>query len=170
MTLFLLETDAGCRQLNLQRCFFSAPSFSMLCNLVVQYPVCILRSCICPSCTFLPTLSDTHGGGRVCVNNASWLTHFVFGDAGSGRRLPFEQNSARSDNSRAELLHHVRMNCTIHQHRCALFILACETIDTIRYDTIRDAILTCARKPTRLSLIYRMETTTKKCKNRKTKK
>jgi len=25
---------------------------------------------------------------------------------------------------------------------------------TIRYDTIRDAILTCARKPTRVSLIY----------------
>ena len=38
--------------------------------------------------------------------------------------------------------------------------------DTIR---IRDAILTCARKPTRVSLIYRTEPTTKKCKNRKTK-
>jgi len=38
------------------------------------------------------------------------------------------------------------------------------------YDTIRDAILTCARKPTRVSLIYRTETTTKKCKNRKSKK
>jgi len=31
------------------------------------------------------------------------------------------------------------------------------------YDTIRDAILTCARKPT----IYHTELTTKKCKNRK---
>jgi len=39
---------------------------------------------------------------------------------------------------------------------------------SIRYDTIRDAILTCARKPTRVSLIYRAEPTTKKCKNRKT--
>ena len=29
------------------------------------------------------------------------------------------------------------------------------------YDTIRDAILTCARKPTRVSLIYRTEPTTK---------
>jgi len=29
---------------------------------------------------------------------------------------------------------------------------------TIRYDTIRDAILTCSRKPTRVSLIYRTET------------
>jgi len=30
------------------------------------------------------------------------------------------------------------------------------------YDTIRDAILTCARKPTGVSLIYRTEPTTKK--------
>jgi len=37
----------------------------------------------------------------------------------------------------------------------------------IRYDTIRDAILTCARKPTRVSLIYRTEPTTKKCKTEK---
>ena len=36
-----------------------------------------------------------------------------------------------------------------------------------RYDTIRDAILTCARKPTWVSLIYCTEPTTKKCKNRK---
>ena len=35
------------------------------------------------------------------------------------------------------------------------------------YDTIRDAILTCARKPTWVSLIYRTETTTKKCKTEK---
>ena len=40
---------------------------------------------------------------------------------------------------------------------------------TIRYDTIRDAILTCARKPTWVSLIYRTEPTTKKCKNRRKK-
>jgi len=33
---------------------------------------------------------------------------------------------------------------------------------TIRYDTIRDDILTRARKPTRVSLIYRTEPTTKK--------
>jgi len=39
----------------------------------------------------------------------------------------------------------------------------------IFYDTIRDAILTCARKPTWLSLIYRTQPTTKKCKNRTTK-
>ena len=35
-----------------------------------------------------------------------------------------------------------------------------------RYDTIRDAILTCTRKPT---LIYRTETTTKNCKTEKLK-
>jgi len=38
------------------------------------------------------------------------------------------------------------------------------------YDTIRDDILARARKPTRVSFIYRTETTTKKSKNRKTKK
>ena len=38
------------------------------------------------------------------------------------------------------------------------------------HDTTRYAILTCARKPTRVSLIYRTEPATKKCKNRKIKK
>ena len=37
------------------------------------------------------------------------------------------------------------------------------------YDTIRDAILMCARKPTRVSLIYRTEPTTKNCKTEKLK-
>ena len=39
----------------------------------------------------------------------------------------------------------------------------------VRYDTIRDAILTCARKPTWVGLIYRTEPTTKKCKTEKLK-
>jgi len=43
------------------------------------------------------------------------------------------------------------------------------TFFTIRYDTIRDAILTCARKPTWVGLIYRTETTTKYCKTEKLK-
>jgi len=34
------------------------------------------------------------------------------------------------------------------------------------HDTIRDAILTCARKPTRVILICRTETTTKNCKKK----
>ena len=35
-------------------------------------------------------------------------------------------------------------------------------VQTVRYDTIRDAILTCAQKPTRVILIHCTETTTKK--------
>jgi len=38
-----------------------------------------------------------------------------------------------------------------------------------RYDTIRDAILTCARKPTWVSLIYRTEMTTKSVRHKKLK-
>ena len=44
--------------------------------------------------------------------------------------------------------------------------LTCITY-TIRYDT--RCYLTCARKPTWVSLIYRSEPTTKKCKNRRKK-
>jgi len=46
---------------------------------------------------------------------------------------------------------------------------AFHTAQGVRYDTIRDAILTCAREPTRVSLIYRTETTAKKCKTEKLK-
>ena len=42
--------------------------------------------------------------------------------------------------------------------------------DILRYDTIRDAILTCARKPTWVSLIYLTEPTTKKWKTEKLKR
>jgi len=35
------------------------------------------------------------------------------------------------------------------------------------YDTIREAILKCAQKPTWVSLIYRTKTTTKKCQTEK---
>ena len=44
-----------------------------------------------------------------------------------------------------------------------------ETIIMLRYDTIQDAILTCARKPTWVGLIYRTKTTTKNCKTEKLK-
>jgi len=40
----------------------------------------------------------------------------------------------------------------------------------LRYDTIRDAILTCTRKPTWVSLIYRTEPTSKNWEKRQTKK
>ena len=39
----------------------------------------------------------------------------------------------------------------------------------LRYDTIRHAILTCAQKLTQISIIYRMEPTTKKWKKEKLK-
>jgi len=42
-------------------------------------------------------------------------------------------------------------------------------ITELYYDTIRDAILMCARKPTWVSLIYHTEPTTKKCKTEKLK-
>ena len=62
----------------------------------------------------------------------------------------------------------------IQQHVSIIWYIASHNIyvhatRTITYDTIRDAILTCARKPTWISLIYRTQPTTKKCKNRKTK-
>ena len=47
------------------------------------------------------------------------------------------------------------------------FQIFVSTYTLIRYDTIRNAILTCARKPTWLGLIYRTQTTTKKCKTKK---
>jgi len=45
----------------------------------------------------------------------------------------------------------------------------CKCSEKVRYDTIRDAILTCTRKPTWVSLIYRTKTTTKKYKTEKIK-
>ena len=45
----------------------------------------------------------------------------------------------------------------------------CSRTDDYRRNTIRDAILTCARKPTYVGLIYRTETTTKNCKREKLK-
>ena len=54
--------------------------------------------------------------------------------------------------------------------QCAHLSLA--SVETGGYDTIReirDAILTCARKPTKVSLIYHTETTTENCKTEKLK-
>ena len=39
----------------------------------------------------------------------------------------------------------------------------------VRHDTIREAILTCAQKLTKVSLIYRTETKTRKWKNEEVK-
>jgi len=55
-------------------------------------------------------------------------------------------------------------------NRSTVGVSGCTVIKSgIWYDTIRDAILTCARKPTWVSLIYPTETTTKKCKTEKVK-
>ena len=48
------------------------------------------------------------------------------------------------------------------------FVAIAHTV-VIRHDTIRDAILTCARKPTWFGLFYRTEPTTKNCKTEKLK-
>ena len=82
-----------------------------------------------------------------------WLQHGQCGvcgrvrDAGERHRYSPEEPSARRP-----LLHSTGENLTPH---LALAL-------SIRYDTIRDAILTCARKPTQVRLIYRTEPTTKK--------
>ena len=59
------------------------------------------------------------------------------------------------------------MGCFVSFHLAETITITTITNDTIRYDTIRDAILTCARKPTWVSLIYRTETTTKNCNTEK---
>jgi len=58
----------------------------------------------------------------------------------------------------------------IFQHFCIPTITKISSFFVIMFlkhgvgcDTIRDAILTCARKPTWVSLMYRTEPTTKKC-------
>ena len=55
-----------------------------------------------------------------------------------------------------------RIQCSAQRNQISSVCISFST-----YDTIRDAILTCARKPTWVSLIYRTEPTTKKCRNRK---
>ena len=57
--------------------------------------------------------------------------------------------------------------CACYLRPCVADWRQCNMFVTIRYDTIRDAILTCARKPTWIGLIYRTETTTKNCKTEK---
>ena len=63
----------------------------------------------------------------------------------------------------------VRHSDTGSQFFIPTLITVCFKIK-IRYDTIRDVILTCARKLTWVSLIYRTEPTTKKCKHTETEK
>ena len=61
--------------------------------------------------------------------------------------------------------------CSVNRRADWWHLRSCDdaSYDTIRYDTIRDAILTCDRKPTWVRLIYRTETTTEKWKTEKLK-
>ena len=51
--------------------------------------------------------------------------------------------------------------------QCQIYNMDKWILCVVDVHTIRDAILTCARKPTWACLIYRTETTTKKCKTEK---
>jgi len=56
------------------------------------------------------------------------------------------------------------------RQRCRLHRYDMTPTHNLPYNTIRDAILTCTQKPPWVSLIYRTEPTTTRCKNRKTEK
>jgi len=64
-----------------------------------------------------------------------------------------------------------RLNCESHAGYGRAASLVCYSFKRSKsqYDTILDAILTCARKLTRVSLIYHTEPTTKRCKTEKLK-
>ena len=72
---------------------------------------------------------------------SGWLTHISGHPSAAGQAQDRESSPARD-----------RRSTTVPRHH-----------------TIRDAILVCARKPTWVSLIYRTEPTTKKCKTKKLK-
>ena len=59
---------------------------------------------------------------------------------------------------------------TVYVDRAPVNMALCLGSGRTRYDTIRDASLTCAQKPTQVCLIYRTEPTTKKWRKRKCKK
>ena len=65
---------------------------------------------------------------------------------------------------------HCRQNCTVTGSKCRNIAKQRKHIIVIiRYDMIQDAVLMCNQNLTRVSLIYRTEPTTEKCKNRKLK-
>jgi len=90
-----------------------------------------------------------------CYYRRYHLLHSGGGVGPTARQWISRRSASLPQNSPLEFLSHVDWRQEIGQ---------CSS------DTIRDAILTCARKPTWVSLTYHTETTTKKCKNRKTKK
>ena len=81
------------------------------------------------------------------------------------------QRAPTAGSSRREARLHTTLTLcarTIASTHCRLHSRHSTIQYEIRY-TIREAILTCAGKPTRVSLIYRTEPTTKKCKTEKVK-
>jgi len=94
----------------------------------------VIRNVACSACD-----SSASADTELCrCNRINWETDTT--DAQCTPQTPCRHRATRQFSSRCEL------SMTL----------------TIRLDTIRDAILTCAqRKPTWVSLIYRTETTTK---------
>ena len=74
------------------------------------------------------------------------------------------QHSAESARSSSSSLNVNANVCVLRDVWICLFLnsFLSSCILVLRYDTIRDAILTCARKPTEVSFIYRTQPTTKK--------
>ena len=114
--------------------------------LPIQYIVYDGRSCCCwlHEMPFVELLNEKNRGRRVIrLIGARWSHRF---DCGR-RNAPV-------------WLRNVLLDSADPRRACRV---------TIRYDTMRDAILACAGKPTRVGLIYRAETTTRKCKTEKLK-
>ena len=114
---------------------------------------------ICRSCLFSPPLSSTRRSRSTGMNCAEvteccgWLARLP--DAWARFALGFVAHFPAV----------VQMSRPVH----AMGNDPREFAHSVN-DTIRDAILTCARKPTWVSLIYRTETTTKRCKTEKLKR
>jgi len=100
-----------------------------------------------------------------CLSRRSkW--HLDFGQqrppSATGVSIPLTRSRCRQPTARVRLNTHTHTHTTGHAPPSLPLLFP-----GVDYGTIRDAILTCARKPTWVSLIYRTETTTEKCKTEK---
>ena len=106
------------------------------------------------------------GAGRWSVIAAADLCPVQLGRHRTSHGTKVGLAGTRDDDRLSSLCVHRRRNhCSTRPYPSSKLNL----LAYIRYDTIQDAILTCARKPTLVSLIYRTEPTTKKCKTEKNK-
>jgi len=106
------------------------------------------------------------GAGRWSVIAAADLCPVQLGRHRTRHGTKVGLAGTRDDDRLSSLCVHRRRNhCSTRPYPSSKLNL----LAYIRYDTIQDAILTCARKPTLVSLIYRTEPTTKKCKTEKNK-